>query len=86
MPNYQVKCTKCDKEFVELTNIDNRYNIKCECGGTTKIIIKSTKNIGIQVWKPYIEENICQQPVLVESKQHLKQLCDKHGVHAVRLD
>ena len=86
MPNYQVKCTKCDKEFVELTNIDNRYNIKCECGGDTKIIIKSTKNMGIHIWVPYVEENICQQPVLVESKQHLKQLCDKHGVHAVRLD
>jgi len=86
MPNYQYKCKKCNKEFVEFTNIDNRHNIKCECGGDTKIIIKSQKNIGIHVWIPYLEENICHQPVMVESKQHLKELCDKHDVHAVRLD
>ena len=86
MPIYQVKCTKCDKQFEEFAHIENRHNIKCKCDGDTKILIKSRKNIGIQIWKPYWEENITQQPVLVESKQHLKKLCDENDVHAVRLD
>ena len=76
----------CTKEFVAFSSIYNMHEIKCECGGDTKIIIKPQKHLGIHVWVPYWEENICHQPVLVESKQHLKKLCEEHGVHAVRLD
>jgi putative FmdB family regulatory protein len=86
MPIYQYKCKKCGEEFEKFQHIDDRYETKCKCGGDTKILIKPQKNFGIHVWIPYMEENICHQPVMVESKQHLKDLCKEHGVHAVRLD
>ena len=86
MPNYDVKCDKCGKEFEAFTCIDDRHNIKCDCGGSTKILIKPHKNFGIIVWIPYLEENITHQPVMVNSKQHLKDLCKEHDVVAHRLD
>lgn len=86
MPNYDVKCKKCGKEFVAFSSINDRHKIKCECGGDTNVIIKPQRHPGIQVWVPYWEENICHQPVLVESKQHLKKLCKEHDVVAHRLD
>jgi len=86
VPNYDVKCKRCNKEFIAFTNIDDRNNIKCECGGTTKILIKTRKNFGIHIWIPYLEENIKHQPVMVNSKQHLKQLCDENDCIAHRLD
>lgn len=86
MPNYQYKCKECNKEFIEFTSIDDRHNTKCKCGGNTKIIIKPQKNFAIHVWIPYLEENIAHQPLMVESKQHLKKLCKEHDVVAHRLD
>ena len=86
MPNYDVKCKTCDKEFVSFSCIEDRHNIKCECGSNTKLIIKPQKHPGIHVWVPYWEENIKHHPVMVESKQHLKKLCEENGVVAHRLD
>lgn len=86
MPTYQYKCKLCGKEFDEFKHIEDRNNTKCKCGGDVQLLIKTNKHVGIHVWKPYWEENIAHQPVLVESKKHLKELCEKHDVIAHRLD
>lgn len=86
MPNYDMKCNKCGKEFEAFAHIEDRNDIKCRCGGSTKILIKTLKHIAIHIWIPYLEENIKHQPVMVESKQHLKKLCKENDVVAHRLD
>ena len=86
MPNYYVKCDKCNKEFVSFTHIEDRNDIKCDCGGSTKLMIKPGSKVAIHVWIPYLEENITHQPVMVNSKKHLKRLCKEHKLDAHRLD
>ena len=87
MPLYNYKCRKCEHEFEEFKKIADRNDLVCpKCGQEVFIHIKPRKDIAIQVWVPYVEENITHQPILVKSKQHLKDLCKKHKVHAVRLD
>ena len=87
MPIYNYKCKTCEHEFEAFRKIKDRYNISCEkCGHAAFIHIKPRKDISIHIWVPYMEENICHQPIMVNSKQHLKDLCKKHKVHAVRLD
>lgn len=86
MPIYHLKCKKCNKLFDVFAKIKDIDKIKCKCGGDAEVWFGGLGSVSIQVWKPYWEENICHQPVLVESKKHLKELCDKHGVTAHRLD
>lgn len=83
MPTYQYKCKKCNKVFDGFATVKDRHKVKCECGGDVEIMIVTRS---VHVWKPYMEENICHQPVCVESKKHLKELCKKHDVIAHRLD
>ena len=86
MPIYQYKCKKCNKIFDEFSTIEDRNKVKCKCGGDAIIWFGGLKAVAIQVWKPYWEENITHQPVLVKSKQHLKQLCKENDCIAHRLD
>ena len=86
MPNYQYRCKKCGKEFEEFQHIEDRNNAKCECGSDVELLIKPGRSPAIHIWTPYWEENITHQPVLVESKQHLKDLCKEHNLIARRLD
>lgn len=83
MPTYQYKCKVCNKIFDEFAKIEDRYKVKCKCGSDVEIMIVTRS---LHVWTPYWEENITHQPVLVESKKHLKELCKKHDVIAHRLD
>jgi putative FmdB family regulatory protein len=86
MPTYHVKCKRCDKIFDEFARVEDIDKIKCECGGDAEVWFGGLKGFGNIIWKPYWEENITHQPVLVESKKHLKELCDKHDCVAHRLD
>jgi len=86
VPNYTLKCKKCGKKFEAFAHIEDMYDIKCSCGGNTEHVIVPGSRVGIHVWRPYLEENITHQPVMVESKQHLKQLCDENDCVAHRLD
>ena len=87
-----MRCKKCGKEFKVFEWGENVDNVKCECGGDAIEVpeypnkSKVYSSGGVLIWKPYWEENITHQPVLVESKKHLKELCKKHDVIAHRLD
>ncbi|GAH94127.1 unnamed protein product, partial [marine sediment metagenome] len=76
--NHDMKCKKCGKEFKVFAWGEDVNKIKCDCGGDTiEILIKPSKSKvydagGAHIWKPYWEENITHQPVLVKSKKHLK--------------
>ena len=85
MPVYQVKCKKCNKIFDKYAKIDNTGTIKCKCGGDVEVWFGGLKSFANHVWIPYLEENITHQPVMVESKKHLKELCDKNDCVAHRL-
>ena len=86
MPTYQLKCKKCEKIFDKFAKIKDIDKIKCDCGGDAIVWFGGLKGFGNMIWKPYWEENITHQPVLVESKKHLKELCDKNDCVAHRLD
>lgn len=86
MPIYHVRCKKCNKIFDEYAKLEDVDKIKCKCGGDAEVWFGGLRSVGIHIWEPYWEENITHQPVLVESKQHLKELCKEHNVIAHRLD
>jgi hypothetical protein len=36
----------------------------------------------VHVWKPTMFTDICETPILIESKRQLKRECEKHGVRS----
>ena len=46
---------------------------------------KKERGIAISIFKPMIYEDICETPLLIESKRQLRNECNKHGVIAARL-
>lgn len=53
------------------------WNPICKCNGS--------KGPGIVVFKPMVYNDICETPILITSKRHLKNECKKHNVIAARL-
>jgi hypothetical protein len=49
----------------------------CQCDGL------GTTNI--QIFKPMVYTDICETPILIESKRQLREECKKHNVIACRL-
>ena len=49
----------------------------CRCDGD--------KSPTIQIFKPMVYEDICETPILITSRRHLREECKKHGVMAARL-
>lgn len=39
----------------------------------------------VHTFKPMVYTDICEEPILIESKRQLKRECKKHGVIAARL-
>ena len=52
------------------------------CGGDIRCSNYGTGHI---TFKPMWYRDICETPLLIESKKQLKRECDKHGVKACRL-
>lgn len=77
MPLYKVKCKECDKIFEEVAKVDERYNIKCKCGGDTEIMICPTV---FHIFEPFFHPNLDKKPVYIKSKKHLKEESDKRGM------
>lgn len=46
---------------------------------------KRVEGANIQIFKPMIYEDICETPLLIESKSQLRRECRKHNVIAARL-
>ena len=82
MPRYDFECNTCKKVFEKVVYIAERGDVKCECGGNTKQLMTGTR---IEVFKPMVYENICETPILITSKRHLREECKKHNVLAARL-
>ena len=77
MPLYQVQCKECSKEFEEFTKVDDRNDIKCECGGETEIIICPVVS---HIFKEFWHPNLDKKPVFIKSKKHLKEESDKRNM------
>ena len=60
---------------------------RCKKCGCWEPICRCDNSGGVvmHVWKPMIYNDICETPLLIESKQQLKRECKKHGVIACRL-
>ena len=43
------------------------------------------EGIAIHVFKPMVYTDICEEPLLIESKRQLREECRKHNVRAARL-
>ena len=59
----------------------------CEKCGKWKPLCKcdESRGVAVHVFKPMIYDDICETPILVESKKQLKRECKKHNVIAARL-
>lgn len=49
----------------------------CRCDGS--------KGPNIEVFKPMVYHDICETPILIRGKKHLREECKKHNVLACRL-
>lgn len=38
MPLYKLKCKACNKVFEQISSVNDRLNIRCECGGNSEIM------------------------------------------------
>jgi hypothetical protein len=47
--------------------------------------MKVGESAAIHIFKPMVYEDICDTPILIESKRQLREECKKHGVIAARL-
>jgi len=59
----------------------------CKNCGKWLPLCKCNDSVGpaFHVFKPMVYNDICETPILIESKKHLKRECKKHGVIAARL-
>jgi len=59
-----------------------RYNDPQNCDACGSDLQRLISAPGINPdWEPYLEENMGQEPVLIESRQHYKQELQKRGLH-----
>lgn len=80
MPIYSYKCTECEKEIEKIFSIDEKPGlIECpDCGWPAKSIISYTVNR--KEWNSYVDDNLGDEPVLVESREHRRELMKKAGL------
>ena len=77
MPQYRLRCKECSNVFEEIAKVDDRNDIKCECGGDTDIVICPT---AFHIFEPFDHPNLTSKPVRVNSKKHLKELDKKYNM------
>lgn len=92
MPTYHLKCSLCGKVFDEFAKIDDRNDIKCECGGSTKWVPTAFNYQSIMFGrenKPLVLEHMTEvgEPnVEVTTKQQLREACKEHNCISPILD
>jgi len=77
MPMYRLRCRECSNVFEEIARVDDRNDIKCECGGDTDLVICPT---AFHIFEPYWHPNLDKKPVWIKSKKHLKEESDKRNM------
>jgi len=83
MPNYDFFCKTCGKTIERMVSIKESESVKCgKCG---EMMIKLFSAPRLDLFKPMVYEDICETPILIESKKQLREECKKHGVRAARL-
>lgn len=83
MPLYDYHCIKCGKKFERYSSVENRHNVKCECGERAdKLMSMSAKT---EIFEPMWYNDICEEPIYVTSKGQLREECKRHDVIAARL-
>jgi len=83
MPLYDVQCLDCYKEFEVTCHVAELDTLRCGCGGQVKILLTGTNR---DWFHPHINEDFDGTPIEVTSKNHLRELCKKHGVYSRALD
>lgn len=78
MPIYDYKCSDCDLEQERYEKID-ALEVRCSCGGVMRRKITTRYAVHGDV-KPYIDENIAKNPVLVKNRRHREQLMKENGL------
>lgn len=84
MPIHDLECPKCgarrNDEFVSTSSI--KY--PCDCGGFLRVVYDWKRSPAGFV--PYIEENLGDKPIKIESNRQLADECRKRGLWSKRLD
>ena len=84
MPSYDYLCEKCGRKWEEFTTISGRNKVVCKCGEKATKLISAGGGV-IPPFQEMVYEDICEEPILVKSKQQLRDECKKHNVIAARL-
>lgn len=82
MPLYDWECAHCGRKWEGFGKMIETQKL-CVCGefGDRKF----SPPVACHVWKPVYFDQFGPEPILVESKAHLKRLCKEKGVEAVCL-
>lgn len=80
MPIYEYECKDCSFHMDKIYAINEKPDfIECpSCLGIANSIISFTANR--KEWNPYVDDNLGDNPVLVESREHRRELMEKAGL------
>lgn len=79
MPIHIVECYDCGYRQEKYAQPDNPL-LECEkCKGKARIVYDWGK-MGIDIFQPFIDTNMTDKPIRIESKQQWARECKKHGV------
>ena len=79
MPIYEYECSTCELIQERHFSIAEKPEvITCVCGAKAKSIISASANR--REWDTYLDENLGDKPVMVESREHRKKLMKSRGL------
>jgi len=76
---YDYECPNCGKQFEEWNSVANRNLANCPDCGTPAVKVIS-RSVAVHLWKPYLDTNISDKPVYLESRQQRKDLIKANGL------
>jgi hypothetical protein len=79
MPIYDLRCPDGHEKNDVWAKIDEV--IKCECGKVMERLI--TAPTIIPDWEPYLEENMGNEPVMIQSRQHYREELKKRDLRCI---
>ena len=81
MPIYEYECEKCGENTDHIFSIDEKpETLECPiCGGNAKSIISFMADRQAE-WSPYWDDNLGDNPVLVEGRLHRNKLMKENGL------